>query len=127
MFFDFTTPKEKKRKEIAYKKMLYPFGDKQNEWENNILKELFPNKNKQQPSFKYICICYKESLIKSQLDPDEDEYIPLEYSLKKYEKMVKRMKIDVEDLQIIENLAKLQIQAKSFEQLPTIDDIKKTS
>lgn len=125
MFFDFTSPKEKKRRDIAYKKMLYPFGDKQIEWENNILNELFPNRQKDQPTFKYICICYKENIIKANLDPDDENYVPYEYSLKNYKKMLSKMKINDEEILLIENLAKLQLDAESFEQLPTIELIKK--
>ena len=114
----FQTPDKKKQADDDYFKKMFPFGQKQQQWENDMINKLIEDK-KRVPTIKYVNFIRREMYIDGiakQNDHIND---------KAYKKLLKRMKVTDEELSIIENLSSLQVQAKCFEELPTIDQILK--
>ena len=113
----FMSPAKKKEQDNNYYQKIFPLGNKQQEWENKIFDKLFPNNN-HLPSLKYISFIRREMYI----DGIQDDETTSNY--KHYKKMSKRMKLSIDELAIIESLVKLENEAKSFDELPSIEKIK---
>ena len=67
----FTTPSQKKERDLNYYHKMFPFGDKQKNWEDNIIETLYADNSKIIPTIKYMCLTRREMLIDSITN---DEY-----------------------------------------------------
>lgn len=114
----FMTPGQKKNIEDAYYSKMFPFGAKQQEWENKAIDVLFKG-TKNISTIKYLCLVRREMYIDHTVNNDLDEKITKEYI-----KLVKRMKISEGEEKIIDALARLEAKAKDYDELPTLEQIK---
>lgn len=114
----FMTPGQKKNIEDAYYSKMFPFGSKQQEWENKAIDVLFKG-TKNISTIKYLCLVRREMYIDHTVNNDLDEKITKEYI-----KLVKRMKISEDEEKIIDALARLEAKAKDYDELPTLEQIK---
>lgn len=115
----FMTPGQKKEIEDAYYKKMFPFGEVQQKWEDEMIKSLFPE-TKSIATIKYLCLVRREMYIDKTVNNDLNNAIT-----KDYLKLIKRMKISESEKDTIDAFARLEAKANSFEELPTLDDIKK--
>lgn len=115
----FMTPGQKKATEDAYYKKMYPFKAEQQNWENEILSQLFDN-DKKLITIKYLCLVRREMYIDGNVCDDLNNPAIVDYV-----KLIKRMKISKSDETIIDVFAKLEARANSIEEMPTIVDIRK--
>ena len=114
----FMTPGQKKNIEDAYYSKMFPFGAKQQEWENKAIDVLFKG-TKNISTIKYLCLVRREMYIDHTVNNDLDDKITKEYI-----KLVKRMKISEGEEKIIDALARLEAKAKDYDELPTLEQIK---
>lgn len=114
----FMTPGQKKNIEDAYYSKMFPFGSKQQEWENKAIDVLFKG-TKNISTIKYLCLVRREMYIDHTVNNDLDDKITKEYI-----KLVKRMKISEGEEKIIDALARLEAKAKDYDELPTLEQIK---
>lgn len=113
----FQTPKKKKETDDAYFNKMFPFGAKQQQWENEMFEKLITDKRRI-PSLKYVNFIRREMYIDKIAKSDDD------VNDKNYKKLLKRMKITDDEKAIIEKLASLETAATSMKEMPTIDQIK---
>ena len=117
----FMTPSEKKSIEDTYYKKMFPFGTKQQEWENDTINKLFAT-SKNISTIKYLCLVRREMYIDGTVNNNLDDKIT-----KDYNKLVKRMMVNKDEEKIIDTFARLTNNAKSIKELPSFEQIKKES
>lgn len=126
-WFTFSSAKQKEKQNKAYKKMMYPLGDEQLEWEDKVYTALFSkNKRNDVSTFKYAGLMRREADIRCTLDVDDDDYREYEPAYKEFLDTGKRLKIAQDELYIIEKIAQVEKNAKSVEELPSVDEFVKS-
>ena len=123
-WFEMKSAKQVKAEAKAYKESIYPLGDEQMKWEEDILNELFSYR-KDMSIIKYVLIADKDRKCKGD-DDDEDDislFTP-SFSGKQWDKMLKRMNVNAEEMSIIELIVDIEEKAETLEDLPSIDKIK---
>ncbi len=123
-WFSFESSKDKKKREKAYARKMFPLGEEQQKWERDILAKLFPKKKDIKP-LQYELLVLREKILNSDNpDPDdEDEYISRIEIIDNWKKSKTVTLIDDEDKKSILALTLLEVDSRSFEELPSIDDI----
>lgn len=111
----FMTPSQKKQKTDDYFRKMFPYGEKQKNWEDNIIESIYADNKKLIPTIKYMCYTRREMLIDKT---NNDEYFD-----KKYRKLLKRMKLSQKDIDFIEMFTKLEYEADRFSDLPALKDV----
>lgn len=106
----FMTAEKKKRNEEAYLKEMYPLGELQKIWEDNIYKELFKDV-KDISLIKYVGLLRRKMYIDENLDEEE------------FKKMIKRYKLTDTQAKLVDITSRLESKASSIEELPTLAQI----
>ena len=115
----FMTPSQKKATDDAYYKKMFPFGAKQQQWENNMINELFVGR-KNISTIKYLCLIRREMYIDKVVNSNMDDK-----ATKEYNKLVKRMMVNKDEEIIVDAFAKMTNEAKNINELPSLEQIKK--
>lgn len=108
------SPAEKRKREEAYYNKMYPFGKNQQDYEDEIINHYFSDNKNVIPTIKYMCLIRRENYI-DKLETDN----------KDYNKMLKRIKLSDEQKKFVEVFSRLESEAKSLSELPTIEMIDK--
>ena len=103
---------------------MYPLGDNQLEWENEVFTALFSNNKKNDVStLKYVGLTRREADIRSSLDEEDDNYREYEPAYKEFLETAKRMKLSEKEIEIIEKIAEIVKKAKTIEDLPPVQEL----
>lgn len=126
-WFTFSSAKQKEKENKAYKKLMYPLGEKQLEWEDEVYNALFSrNKRNDVSTMKYVGLMRREADIRPTLDKEDDDYREQEPAYKEFLDTVKRMKVSKQEAEIIEKIAEIEKNAKSIEDLPVVEEFVKS-
>ena len=123
-WLDFSSKKEKDRYKSAYKKLLFPFGDQQEKWEEKIYNEVFSEfKNCDVSSLRYIGLLLRQKYCVSKLDEDSIEREMFEDETD-IPKMVKNLRISDEQFSLVKTIVDCENKANLYEDLPDSNTIK---
>ena len=129
-WFRFETKAQRKKREKAYIKKMFPLGDDQKQWEIDMLSELFPNE-KDLHAHHFQLLTLRELIIDASKkeDPEDDDYdednpIDLASEIQKWKKSAISRYISNDDLELIKKMGILEQSATSMENLPTAETIR---
>ena len=104
---------------------MFPFGAEQRDWEIATIKELFPELKKNIQEVHFDVLTLREALLNTTLDEDDEDYQTLEEALHEWERSdITKSMMKKGYMPYIKAMAILENNAASFEELPTIDQIK---
>ena len=123
-WFRFETREQRKRREQAYFRKMFPLGKEEQEWERNTLGELFPKKDV--PYANYLLLTLREYLYATKLDEDDEDYIcDVQTALDLWRKDRTYSTFRQEQVNLIEKIAFLENMAGSLDELPALEDIRR--
>lgn len=122
-WFSFESAKQRKKKQAVYYKKMFPLGEEQRIWEQEMMKKLFPEKKDVKP-YIYELLVLKEGLFEAD-HPDEyeEDLIDRDTAIRIWKNSVTASVLTVKQQNIIQALALLEIEAKSMDSLPSKEDI----
>ncbi len=122
-WFQFETQKQRKKREAKYFKKVYPLGEAQREWEQEILEKLFPQA-KDRKLYHFHLLVLKEGLALSRHPEDEeDEEMSMEEVLLRWKSNPQVKALGEKVLVQLEKLALRQISFSSPEDFCTAEEI----
>ncbi|MEW4412048.1 hypothetical protein [Clostridium sp. AN503] len=116
-WFSMMSRRDREKKERKYKEQMFPFGEPQRDWEQAILKELFPQV-KDGDQLLYQLLCAKECLLEE--DPDWREE-----GLAKWLNSSLMQRFSAEERMMILALAWLEQGRASLEEFPDREQVLK--
>lgn len=123
-WFSFETAKERKKREKAYFKKLYPFGEAQQSWEKAFIEELFRGERRgRSPMYHYELLVLREALIDAEHPEEDEEPEDREALLLRCRRKALAGGLKNEEFDRILALAKLMLDAKSLEEMPTKEEV----
>ena len=106
-----------------YSTRMFRFGEKQKEWEKETIRQLFPKK-KDITEIHYDLLTLRETINNATLPVDDEDYEPISKGMADWEKAnFSNMRKDG-SRKILKAMAYLEEAAKTFEDLPTVEQIK---
>ena len=115
----------REKREKAYTNRMFPFGPEQREWEINMIKTLFPKVRNNTQEVHYAILTLRELLLDTQLPEDDEAYETMETAMNYWEKSdITRSMKKKGYYPYVKAIAFLENDAKSFEELPTEEQIR---
>jgi len=112
MLFDFRSQKQRDEDAAAFRDKMYPFGQHKVKWEEETFNELFAYRKRDIPLLRYSAINHREQTLNNNSQDKE------------WHKAVKIMRMSKEEIKTIELINKIEIEAQSVDELPTIDQLR---
>ena len=124
-WFIWETKAQREKREKAYAQRMFPFGAEQRDWEIATIKELFPELKKNIQEVHFDVLTLREALLNTTLDEDDDDYQTVEEAMHEWESSdITKSMMKKGYMPYIKAMAILENNAASFEELPTVDQIK---
>ena len=124
-WFKWETKAQREKREKAYAQRMFPFGIEEREWEIATIKELFPELKKNIQEVHFDVLTLREALLNTTLDEDDDDYQTVEEAMHEWESSdITKSMMKKGYMPYIKAMAILENNAASFEELPTVDQIK---
>ena len=124
-WFKWETKAQREKREKAYAQRMFPFGIEEREWEIATIKELFPELKKNLQEVHFDVLTLREALLNTTLDEDDDDYQTVEEAMHEWESSdITKSMMKKGYMPYIKAMAILENNAASFEELPTVDQIK---
>ena len=124
-WFRWETKAQREKREKAYAQRMFPFGIEEREWEIATIKELFPELKKNIQEAHFDVLTLREALLNTTLDEDDDDYQTVEEAMHEWESSdITKSMMKKGYMPYIKAMAILENNAASFEELPTVDQIK---
>ena len=121
-WFRFESKAQREKRQAAYERRLFPLGKEQREWEEAMLKQLYPQK-KDVFDLHYSLLTLREGLVNSRLDPDHDDYVDEETALRRWQVSRTTKFLKGAELYVVQAMAFLEHRAADMESLPDREEI----
>lgn len=123
-WFSFETAKERKKREKAYFKKLYPLGEEQQNREKRLIGELFGEVKKGgNPMYHYELLVLREALIDAQNPEEDEEPADRDEVISGCRRKALAGGLKPEEFERILALAELMLLAKAMEEMPTKEEV----